>query len=156
MRTAPLADAVQASCSIPGWYPPVLIDAVPYVDGGAVSICSIDLLLDRRGIAADIDEVFVIAPMAAVEPDRPTTTAARLERRIRKLVTGRIQADVERLRAAGKRVCLLTPGAAELAVMGANMMNPQRRTDVLEAARAGASEQLRRDLAPSPGWGRRA
>jgi NTE family protein len=155
VRTARLADAVQASCSIPAWYPPVRIDGVPYVDGGAVSICSIDLLLDRRGTAAGVDEVFVLAPMAAVDPDRPSATAARLERRLRRLVTGRILADVERLRAAGKRVFLLTPGAVELALMGANMMNPIRRTEVFESARDSAAAQLRRDLAPSAGWGRR-
>jgi NTE family protein len=32
LRTARLADAVQASCSIPAWYPPKVIDGVPYVD----------------------------------------------------------------------------------------------------------------------------
>lgn len=155
VRRARLADAVQASCSIPGWYPPTVIDGVPYVDGGAVSICSIDLLLGRAGERVEADEVFVLAPMAATEPDTPSTTAVRLERRLRKLVTRRIVADVARLRGAGLRVCLLTPGADDLALMGANMMNPGRRTEVLESARDSAAAQLRRELAPSLGWGRR-
>ena len=41
VRRARLADAVRASCSIPGWYPPTVIDGVPCVDGGAVSIASV-------------------------------------------------------------------------------------------------------------------
>jgi NTE family protein len=155
VRRARLADAVQASCSIPGWYPPTVIEGVPYVDGGAVSICSIDLLLGRGGQRLDVDEVFVLAPMASTEPDSPATTAARLERRLRRLVTRRIVADVARLRGAGLRVCLLTPDADDLTLMGANMMNPGRRTEVLQSARDNAAAQLRRELAPSLGWGRR-
>ena len=63
----PLADAVQASCSIPGWYPPTVIDGVPYVDGGAVSNASADVLLGTA-----VEEVYLFAPMGALEPDRPT------------------------------------------------------------------------------------
>jgi NTE family protein len=150
VRTAGLADAVQASCSIPAWYPPTVIDGVPYVDGGAVSICSVDVL--QR---AAVDEVFVLAPMASTEPDTPTATVARLERRLRKLVTRRVLADAARLRSAGKRVCVVTPDADDLALIGANMMNPARRTEVLESAQVSAAVQLRRELASSTGWGRR-
>ena len=151
VRTAPLAAAVQASCSIPAWYPPTVIDGVPYVDGGAVSICSVDVV--QR---LPVDEVFVLAPMASTEPDSPRTTVARLERRLRRLVTRRVLADAARLRSTGKRVCVITPDADDLAVMGANMMNPARRTDVLESARRSAAAQLRRELNPSAGWGRRS
>jgi NTE family protein len=151
VRRARLADAVQASCSIPAWYPPTVIDGVPYVDGGAVSIASVDVLRHTA-----VDEVYVLAPMAAVEPDRPTAAAAKLERRLRRAVTRRIEADVARLRGTGKRVCLVTPGADDLTVMGVNMMNPGRRTSVFETARVTAAAQLRRELASSAGWGRRA
>jgi NTE family protein len=150
VRRARLADAVQASCSIPAWYPPTRIDGVPYVDGGAVSICSVDVL--RR---VDVDEVFVLAPMASVAPDSPSTTAGKLERRFRKLVTRRILADAARLRTAGKRVCVITPDADDLTIMGVNMMNPAKRTDVFDSARSTAAAQLRRELGSSEGWGRR-
>jgi NTE family protein len=150
LRTARLADAVQASCSIPAWYPPKVIDGVPYVDGGAVSICSVDVV---RHLA--VDEVFVLAPMASTQPDNPTATVARLERRVRKLVTRRVLSDAARLRSTGTRVCVVTPDADDLAVMGVNMMNPARRTDVLESARASAAAQVRRELTSSAGWGTR-
>ncbi len=65
IRQARLADAVSASCSIPAWYPPVVIDGVPYIDGGTLSNASVDVL---RG--APIDEVYVFAPMASVHADR--------------------------------------------------------------------------------------
>jgi NTE family protein len=43
-REVALADAVVASCAIPAWYPPAMIDGRPYVDGGAVSNTSVDVL----------------------------------------------------------------------------------------------------------------
>lgn len=149
VRRARLADAVQASCSIPAWYPPTVIDGVPYVDGGAASIASVDVLRHTT-----VDEVFVLAPMASVELDRPVGTAARLERRVRRVVTRRIVADVEALRASGARVFLATPGPDDLAAMGANMMNPARRTEVFETARETAAETLRGELAGATGASR--
>lgn len=146
VRTARLADAVQASCSIPGWYPPMLIGGVPYIDGGAVSNASTDLLLNSA-----VDEVYVFAPMGALEPDRPRSALARLERRVRRAITRRLVADATALRAQGKRVCLVTPDAADLAVMGVNLMDPSRRGDVYESARETAVATLERHLAAEVG-----
>jgi NTE family protein len=38
------------------------------------------------------------------------------------------------VRATGVRVTVLTPGPADLAAMGGNMMNPRRRARVLDVA----------------------
>lgn len=151
VRRAQLGDAVTASCSIPGWYPPVLVDGVPHVDGGVLSNASVDVL-NGTGVR----EVFVLAPMACVDVDRPRTAAARLERRVRAAITRRILADVARLRAEGARVCVVAPGPADLEVMGLNLMNPRRRTEVLETATRTAGVQLERQLRSSAGWGARA
>ena len=45
-----------------------------------------------------------------------------------------LDAEVRAVRAAGVRVTVLTPGPADLAAMGGNMMNPRRRARVLEVA----------------------
>jgi NTE family protein len=142
IRTATLADAVQASCSIPGWYPPIVIDGVPYVDGGAVSNASADVLL-----GTSVEEVYIFAPMGALEPDRPRTAIARLERRVRRAITKRLVADAAALRADGKRVCLVTPDAADLSVMGINLMDPSRREAVFESARETSIATLTRQVA---------
>lgn len=146
-RQAGLADAVTASCSIPAWYAPTVIDGVPYIDGGAISNASVDLL-----DGADVDEVFVLAPMASVESDRPRALVARAERAVRRALTRGILSDVARLRGAGVRVCVLTPGAADLEVMGVNLMRPQRRTDVLEISRSTAATALRRQVRSGARW----
>lgn len=133
-----LADAVCASCAIPAWYTPVQIDSRAYIDGGAVSNASVDLLAGQ-----DLDEVFVLAPMAAVEPDSPRSPVARLERRLRRSITRGIGHDIAVLREAGMAVTLLTPGPEDLTVMGANLMNPRRRMAVLHTAMRTAASTLR-------------
>ncbi|GHF90950.1 hypothetical protein GCM10018790_80150 [Kitasatospora xanthocidica] len=65
----PVADAVMASCAIPGWFAPVRLDGSAYVDGGCWSATNADLLLGRG-----LDEVYVLAPMALrldPRPERP-------------------------------------------------------------------------------------
>ena len=146
-----LADAVVASCAIPAWYPPVVIDGRSYIDGGAVSNASADLVAD-----AGVDEVYVFAPMASVDRDRPRSPVSRIERAIRQAITRGIVADIESVRATGARVMLVTPGPEDLAVIGANLMNPRRRTQVLETAMRTAAVQLRVQLAARPRGGRKA
>jgi NTE family protein len=58
-----LVDAVAASCAVPGVWPCVHIDGVPYMDGGVRSSTNADL-------AAGFDPVLVLAPMP--EPGEPT------------------------------------------------------------------------------------
>ncbi len=126
---APLAVAVGASCAIPAWYAPVSIAGRRYIDGGTASNASVDLI-----DPAEYDEVYVLAPMAAVEPDNPRTPIAMVERRVRRTITRGILRDVDRLRSHGVRVTMLTPGAEDLTMMGTNLMNPRRRLAVLHTA----------------------
>jgi NTE family protein len=141
-ESVPLADAVVASCSIPAWYPPVIIGSRPYIDGGATSNTSIDLL---PGLG--FDEVYVFAPMASVDTDRPRSPVTRIERAIRRSITRGLLADVQRLRESGTRVVVVTPGPEDLAVIGANLMNPRRRSEVLQTGMRTAALQIRIQLA---------
>ena len=127
---ATLADAVVASCSIPGWYEPAVIGGRRYVDGGVRSPTSL-----RSLARAGVDEVFVLAPLASVVAGRlPLQPLERLERRLRALITMALLREVRALRAAGIAVTVLTPGPEDLAVMGVNLMDPRRRRAVLETS----------------------
>jgi NTE family protein len=137
-----LPDAVVASCSIPGWYQPTTIAGRAYIDGGVVSNASADLLIGQ-----DVDEVYVLAPMGARNPDPPRSVARRIERRMRASVTRTVRRDAARLREDGKRVAVLMPGPEDLHTMGTNLMNPRRRGEVLETAVRTASVELRAELA---------
>lgn len=126
---ARLADAVAASCSIPGWYEPVMIGGRRYVDGGVRSPTSLGVLAK-----AALDQVYVLAPMASLVTDHPRKPHERLERRLRRLITHALVREARMLRARGTRVTLLTPGPEDLAVMGVNLMDPRRRSAVLETS----------------------
>ena len=126
---ASLPDAVVASCSIPGWYSPVVIGGRRYVDGGVWSDTSLDVL-----DGTDVQEVYVLAPMASMQPDHPLQPHLRIERRIRQLITRSLVRQARALAAQGKRVTVLTPGPADLAAMGINLMDPRRRQAVLETS----------------------
>jgi NTE family protein len=141
VRHASLADAVTASCSIPGWYAPTMIDGVPYIDGGIASNASADVL---RGTT--VDEVFVLAPMGGRGRTRPRTTLEHVDRAVRRTIMRTIERDATALRAQGMRVHVLAPGAAELTAMGVNLMDPRTRGDVLESATSSVAERLRHEL----------
>jgi NTE family protein len=134
---APLPDAVVASCSIPGWYEPAVIGGRRYVDGGIRSATALSAL---RG--TNVHEVYVLAPMASTEPDHPLQPHLRLERRLRQLITRVLLRQAKALSAEGKQVTIMTPGPRDLAVMGANLMDPRRRQSVLEVSFRTSADSL--------------
>lgn len=131
---AQVGEAVLASCSIPGWFAPQVIGGRRYVDGGVASSTSLGLLA-RPGAPA-LDEVVVLAPLASEHVDRPHDPLGVAERRVRRLMTRWLLAEVAAVRAAGVRVTVLTPGPADLEAMGGNLMNPRRRERVLATSLA--------------------
>jgi NTE family protein len=124
---ASLPEAVVASCSIPGWYEPAVIAGRRYVDGGVRSMTSLDMLG-----GTDVQEVYVLAPMASTEPDHPRQPHLQMERRLRQVLTLALVRQARALAARGKRVTVLTPGPRDLAAMGINLMDSRRRQAVLE------------------------
>jgi NTE family protein len=129
MPEAELADAVMASCAIPGWYQPVRIDGRRYIDGGAWSATSVDLM-----VGLDLTEVFVVAPMVSFAMDEPTQLTTRLERRWRTRVTRRCLHEVALLHRGGCDVTVIGPGPRDLEAIGGNLMDVGRRESVLRMA----------------------
>jgi NTE family protein len=130
---APLGLAIAASWAIPGWFPPVRIGGRGYLDGGAVSPTSADLLLPH---VADgrVDEVVVVAPMSS-HGGAPARGLGHVERLLRRPMTRRVDDEIAALQAAGARVHRIEPTADDLAAMGANFMDAAR----LDAVRATAA-----------------
>ena len=136
---ASLPDAVVASCSIPGWYEPAVIGGRRYVDGGVRSMTSLDVLA-----GTDVQDIYVLAPMASTEPDHPLRPHLQMERRLRQVLTVVLVRQAKALAARGKRVTVLTPGPRDLAAMGINLMDPRRRQAVLELSFRTSAEALDR------------
>lgn len=135
-----VGEAVLASCSIPGWFTPQVIDGRRYIDGGVASATSLGLL--ARPGAPQLDEVYVLAPLASYAYDRPRDPLSSVERKVRLMLTRWLDAEVKAVRATGTQVTVLTPGPADLFAMGGNLMNPRRRGRVLDTALATSTDAL--------------
>jgi NTE family protein len=146
--TAVAADAVAASCAIPGFYHPVKIAGRRYVDGGICSASNLDLLC-----GADLDLVVCLNPMSSVAPVAGGSPADRFARLMRAAAGRRLAHEARKLRAEGTNVLTLQPGRDDCALMGLNLMSGSRRVQVMEQARKSTARELHRlrgaDLLPA-------
>lgn len=116
-----IGQAVAASCAIPGFFAPVEIDQVRYVDGGTHSLTNVGEVA-REGF----DLVIVSAPMSRAGVGRYSPGGAIRE-------AGRLQlrAEVQRMRRVGTNVVTFEPTADDERAMGLNAMDPNRRAPVV-------------------------
>lgn len=129
---APLGRAVAASCAIPGYFSPVEIDGIEYLDGGVHSPTNADVV---RG--ENLDLVIVSSPMSIAHGRARTADAG-----IRWAAHRRLDREVRRLRAAGTEVVRIEPTAITRAVMGMNAMAGDRSGPVARAAQADTAAYL--------------
>ncbi|HVP02036.1 MAG TPA: patatin-like phospholipase family protein [Solirubrobacteraceae bacterium] len=135
---AELADAVAASCAIPGFYHPVAIAGREYVDGGVRSTSNLDVL---RGTGCDL--VIALNPMSSLHEARPRTLAERAAMSMRSAAGRRLGSEARRLRREGVEVLLIQPTVHDLDAMGTNLMSSRRRHEVVERAVESVSAHLR-------------
>ncbi len=109
-----------------------------YIDGGVASPTSADLLADSA-----VDEVIVLAPMASSQPDHPRSPLIKIERQVRRYMTGIVDREVALLEKSGKRVIRIEPNAQDLTAFGYNMMDPKRRRQVYDTAQITTTETVR-------------
>jgi len=118
-----VADAVQASCAIPGVFRPLDVDGRSYVDGGAWSPTNLDAVEVPRG-----GKVLCLNPTAALRPSRRSPFGAYGP-------WSRSMAAVESaaLRQKGAEVSVVSPDDDSAMAMGPNLMDPTRRGRVIAA-----------------------
>ena len=135
---AELADAVAASCAIPGFYRPVTIGDRRYVDGGMYSASNLDILRDL-----DLDVAICLNPTSTLHPIRALNPREWVRLVTHRGSGKRLGTEAKRLRAAGTEVVLVQPTGDDLAVMGTNLMSTKRRNEVIAVATRTVTEQLR-------------
>jgi NTE family protein len=135
---AELADAVAASCAIPGFYYPVTIGGRRYVDGGLYSTSNLDILRKE-----ELDLVVCLNPTSSLHPPLAWNPAERAAAVMRKLSGRRLGSEAKKLRESGTEVVLIQPTAEDHAVMGPNLMSTRNRNPVIETAIRTVGEQLR-------------
>jgi NTE family protein len=133
---ARLAEAVLASCAIPGYFQPVDIGGTEYVDGGVHSATNADVLRSEG-----LDVVVIISSMSAAHG-----SANGADGWIRRTVHRRMEREITRLRKAGVVVISLEPGAESRRAMGLRAMAEDRSPRVIEAA----YEETRECILSSP------
>ena len=127
---ATVAQAVAASCAIPGYYTPEKIENRFYVDGGLHSMSNIDLL---NGLGLDL--VIVLNPMSSRVPaPNDWDPFHRFTEATRQVCARQVDAEVTALRAEGTEVLVLEPGESDMRAIGRNLMDETRRDRVMRTA----------------------
>ncbi len=141
--TATIPEAVSASCAIPGYFRPVMINGVAYVDGGAHSIHNADLVA-----GGTYDVVVVSAPLSTAD-----ALAAEVATVPRGIVRRQLDREVKACRKAGARTLVFAPDSRLRGLMGLNSMDITKRSVVAQAAEVMAARQLsaRNDVLPRTG-----
>ena len=137
---ASLPEAVLASTSIPGVFPPVRIGDRWYVDGGVTSATSLDL-----ATAAGCERIICVAPLSYQKENERLSLADRSALKavlVRSQFARCLKKEVVEARARGIEVLVVSPLMAELAVHGANSMRPYDRAVVIESARRNTLRML--------------
>jgi NTE family protein len=134
---ARVADAVAASCAIPGFYRPVRIGGRRYVDGGVCSPSSLDLLAGRG-----LDLVICLNPLSG-PTGRPADPREWLGALSRGASVRRLDHEASKVRRLGTEVVTIQPTPDDLHAMGRNLMSVRRRRQVIETAERTVLEQLR-------------
>jgi NTE family protein len=130
---ATLRRALQASCAIPGLYPPVRVDGARLVDGGIRSASNLDL-------AARLPSRAVLAISAITfDPADPPSGPGRL---LRMWPNRTVLREVAYLRRLGHEVLLLRPGRVALELAGTTFFSGRITSDIVEAAYEGARQRL--------------
>ncbi|MEV0362008.1 patatin-like phospholipase family protein [Nocardia fusca] len=134
--------ALRASWAVPGWMPPVRIDGRYFVDGGAASTASVDLIG-----ADEAEEIYVIAPMAAADGVRAPGLGGRAEQwLLRNPMSAVLRREIGAVRASGRTVVAITPGSEDMRGLGWNFMNRRHRRAAFDSARIHAPAAVRRAL----------
>ncbi len=118
---ASLAEAVAASCAIPGYFAPVSIGGIRYIDGGVHSPTNAGVLRH-----AELDLVIVSSPMSAVP--------GRGRDQFRQAAHRQLTRETDALRKAGTTVVTFEPGRRSLAVVGTDALSADHATEIVQAA----------------------
>jgi len=121
-----VAEAVQASCAIPGVFRPLVVDGHSYVDGGVWSPTNMDCAEVGRG-----SRVLCLNPTGSLRPRRATPIGALV-------AFSRSAAAIEAaaLRQRGAEVRVIAPDDAAVAAIGPSLMDAALRADVVAAGLA--------------------
>jgi NTE family protein len=119
---ATVAHAVEASCSVPWLFAPVMIGGREYVDGGVWSATNLDAAPAGRDT-----HVLCLNPTASI------ASTESLLALMRQIARSAVSVEALALRRRGAAVQLVAPNLDSAEAMGTNFMDREPRTRVLSA-----------------------
>ena len=134
---ADLADAVAASCAIPGFYCPVQIGGREYIDGGVCSPSNLDVLRH-----SGLDLVVCFNPTSSLHRGSTWNVSSRIGDAYRGAALAQLDREIAKLRASGTPVLAVHPTVEDLEVMGINLMAAGNLQAVSSVARRTVAAQL--------------
>lgn len=134
--TTSVGQAVAASCAIPAYFEPVVIDGERHVDGGVHSPTNADLV---GGLGLDL--VVVSSPMSIAGRPRPRASA---EWALRQWCRSQLDREAAGVRRRGTPVLAFQPTAEDALLMGLDAMDPSKRAAVSVTIRASVARRLER------------
>jgi NTE family protein len=123
---ATVAEAVQASCSMPWIFAPVTIGGREYVDGGVWSNTNLDIAPAGRAT-----QVLCLNPIASLDIAMASPLGM-----LRAVAGSTAALEILALRSRGARVRMIGPAHDIARVMGPNLMDARRREAVLSGGYA--------------------
>jgi NTE family protein len=140
-----LRAAVAASCAVPGYFAPVLVDGEYYIDGGVASPTNADRVRDLG-----LDLVIVLAPMCMHSVIRRPLA----DRFVRARASATLTRELGRLPLTCA-VATFAPGTAVLSHMTLDWMSSEQAHAIVTAAFLETGEQLVATMSGSDGRARR-
>jgi NTE family protein len=120
---ATVAEAVEASCTVPWLFAPVPIGGREYVDGGVWSPTNLDVAPAGRDA-----QILCLVPTASI------AGASSLIALLRNAARSAVSLEAMAMRRRGAAVRTIAPGVESAAAMGTNFMDREPRDRVLSAA----------------------
>ncbi|MEA2195387.1 MAG: hypothetical protein QOG42_1821 [Solirubrobacteraceae bacterium] len=121
-----VAEAVQASCSVPWIFAPVQIAGREYVDGGVWSNTNLDIAPAGRAT-----QVLCLNPIASLDIAKASPFGM-----LRAIAGSTAALETLALRSRGAKVRMIGPAHDTARVMAPNLMDARRREEVLASAYA--------------------
>jgi NTE family protein len=140
--SASIGTAVRASCAVPGYFAPVVIEGERFIDGGVHSTTNADLARQATAVLGDGATAPLVIVSAPMSPERSTTELSPRSA-VRQFARRALASELASLRADGIDVVTFQPTDADLGAMAGSSMDPSKAPAIIEQVNQTVRERLR-------------
>jgi NTE family protein len=139
--SAPIGTAVRASCAVPGYFAPVVVDGERFIDGGVHSTTNADLAREAPAVLGDDWGASLVIVSAPMSPERSATELSPRSA-VRQFARRALASELATVRADGIDVVTFQPSDADLATMAGSSMDSSKGPAIVEQVNRTIRERL--------------